>query len=115
MRQISSTDSTVRCSTLTGSPAAPSSTSTHLGVLIARSRSVFIPQSAIRNPQSLLRFIVDQRVTPLGEAGPGLHLDDVIQHRPSDPERDLPRGALERTSSPGTSRGARIAREQLQL
>src|SRR5207244_9150429 len=57
----------------------------------------------------------EQRVRRLGDAGPGLPLDDVIQHRPSDPERDLPRGALERTSSPGTSRGARIAREQLQL
>src|SRR2546430_12920640 len=29
--------------------------------------------------------------------------------------RSLPRGALERTSSPGASRGARIARKQLQL
>src|SRR2546429_7112084 len=71
--------------------------------------------SAFRTPHSALGFKVDQRVATRGEAGPGLHLDDVIQHRPSDPERDLPRGALERTSSPGASRGARIARKQLQL
>src|SRR5437899_1301311 len=71
--------------------------------------------SAFRIPPSALGFKVDQRVPPLGEAGPWLHLDDVIQHRPSDPERDLPGGALERTPSPGASRGARIMREQLQL
>src|SRR2546426_282491 len=71
--------------------------------------------SAFRIPPSALGFKVDQRVPPLGEAGPWLHLDDVIQHRPSDPERDLPGGALERTPPPGASRGARIPREQLQL
>src|SRR5260370_7012144 len=62
-----------------------------------------------------LGFIVDQRVAPLGEAGPWLHLDDVIQHRASDAERDLTGGALERPPPPGARSGARIAREQLQL
>src|SRR2546430_14731690 len=51
----------------------------------------------------------------IAEAGPGLHLDDVIQHRPSDPECDLPGGALERAPPPGARRGARITREQLEL
>src|SRR6266513_2244199 len=75
---------------------------------VDRSESICFhnPQSAIRNPQLLLRFIVDQRVPPLGETRPWLHLDDVVQHRPFDPQRDLP---------PGASRGARITREQLQL
>src|SRR5712691_6064282 len=97
-----------------GCPFASSSTSTRCGALSARSLSVLfsVPPSAFH---VCSRFIVYQRVAPLGEARPGLHLDDVIQHRPSDPERDLPRGALERTPSPGASRGARIAREQLQL
>src|SRR5882724_1157947 len=93
---------------------ASSSTSTRCGALSARSLSVLfrVPPSEFRVRS---RFIVDQRVPPLGEARPWLHLDDVIQHRSSDPERDLPRGALERAPPPGTSRGARIAREQLQL
>src|SRR5207249_8853780 len=116
MRQISPISSTARIShpasrVPTGHPLASSSTSTRCGTLIALRRSVFIirnPQSAIRNPQLLLRFKVDQRVATLGEAGPGLHLDDVIQHRPSDPERDLPRGALERTSSPGDRKSTRL-------
>src|SRR5256885_1416962 len=116
IRQISPTSSTTRIShpasrIPTGSPLASSSTSTRCGSLIALSRSVF----TFRTPHSALGFKVDQRVPPLGEAGPGLHLDDVIQHRPSDPERDLPGGALERAPPPGTSRGTRITREQLQL
>src|SRR5437867_13370152 len=41
-----------------------------------------IPHSALRI--SALGFKVDQRIPPLGKAGPWLHLDDVIQHRPSD-------------------------------
>src|SRR2546421_702565 len=80
-----------------GCPFASSSTVTRWGAFRARSLS---------GPFRIFSgFIVDQRVAPLGEAGPWLHLDDVIQHRPSDPERDLPRGALERTSSPGAGRG----------
>src|SRR5437899_7706315 len=71
-----------------------------------------IPHSEFR---IVSRFIIDQRVPPLGEVGPGLHLDDVIQHRPSDPECDLPGGALERAPPPGARRGARITREQLEL
>src|SRR3989449_4430627 len=90
-----------------GCPFASSSTVTRWGAF--RARNLSAPFRIFSG------FKVDQRVATLGEAGPWLHLDDVIQHRPSDPERDLPRGALERTSSPGASRGARIAREQLQL
>src|SRR5436190_1602866 len=67
--------------------------------------------SAFRTPHSALGFKVDQRVPPLGETRPWLHLDDVVQHRPFDPQRDLPGGALERTPPPGASRGARITRQ----
>src|SRR5713101_4742962 len=96
--------------TTLGLRCSSSSTCTRWGALRARSLS-----APFRTPHSALGFIVDQRVAPLGEAGPWLHLDDVIQHRPSDAECDLPGGALERTPPPGARRGARIAREQLQL
>src|SRR5256712_11602856 len=108
MRQFSPKDSTrfsfpVSRFTTLGLRCSSSSTCTRWGALRARSLS------------APLGFIVDQRVAPLGEAGPWLHLDDVIQHRPSDAECDLPGGALERTPPPGARRGARIARRQLQL
>src|SRR6267154_2579141 len=65
--------------------------------------------SAFRNPKSAIesRFIVDQRVPPLGEAGPWLHLNDVIQHRSFDPESDLPGRVLERAAPSGARRGVR--------
>src|SRR2546428_13635328 len=110
MRQISPTDSTARRSTITGSPAAPSSTSTRRGVLIVRSRSLFIPQSAIES-----RFIVDQRVAAFRKAGPWLDLDDVIQHGALEPERDLLDGAPQGAPSGGPRGGARVAGEELQL
>src|SRR5882762_3062782 len=115
MRQFSPKDSTrfsfpaSRFTTL-GLRCSSSSTCTRWGALRARSLS-----APFRIPHSALGFKVDQRVAPLGEAGPWLHLDDVIQHGPSDAERDLPGGALERAPPPGARRGARIAREQLQL
>src|SRR5258708_5330819 len=107
MRQFSPKDSTrfsfpaSRFTTL-GLRCSSSSTCTGWGALRARSLS------------APLGFIVDQRVAPLGEAGPWLHLEDVIQHRASDAERDLTGGALERPPPPGARSGARIAREQLQ-
>src|SRR5216683_2882285 len=115
MRQFSPKDSTrfsfpVSRFTTLGLRCSSSSTCTRWGALTARSLS-----APFRTPHSALGFIVDQRVAPLGESGPWLHLDDVIQHRPSDAECDLPGGALERTPPPGARRGARIAREQLQL
>src|SRR6266850_7513843 len=110
IRQVSRTASTVISPTVLGSPAASSSTFTCCGTLSARILSLLFPLTA-----HLSRFKVDQRIPPLGEAGPWLHLDDVVQHRPSDPERDLPGGALERPPPLGASRGARIPREQLQL
>src|SRR6266436_117856 len=88
MRQFSPKDSTrfsfpaSRFTTL-GLRCSSSSTCTRWGALRARSLS------------APLGFIVDQRVAPLGEAGPWLHLDDVIQHRPSVVVCDPPTAALE--------------------
>src|SRR2546422_10109726 len=87
--------SALRISILAGDPPASSSTTAGWGTFTARSLSV-----PFRIPQSALGFIVDQRVPPLGGSGPGLHLDDVIQHRPSDPERDPSGGGLERMPPP---------------
>src|SRR5438552_5892385 len=106
IRQVSRTASTVMSPTVLGSPAASSSTFTCCGTLSARILSLLFPLTA-----HLSRFKVDQRVPPLGETRPGLHLDDVVQHRPFDPQRDLPDGALERAPPPGATRGARITRE----
>src|SRR6266550_9244916 len=106
--------SALRIPILAGDPQASSSTTAGWGTFTARNLSApfRIPNSAFR---IFSGFKVDQRVPPLGETRPWLHLDDVIQHRPFDPQRDLPGGALERTPPPGASRGARITREQLQL
>src|SRR5438445_13671236 len=117
MRQISPTDSTALRFPITGSPAAPSSTSTRRGVLIARSRSVLIPQSAIRNPKSAIesRFIVDQRVAAFRKTGPWLDLDDVMQHGAFEPERDLLDGAPQGAPLAGPRGGTRVPGEELQL
>src|SRR5205823_3764120 len=116
IRQISPMSSTARilypASRIpTGSPFSSSSTSTRCGSLIPISRSVF----TIRNPQGFSRFIVDQRIPPLREPRPGLHLDHVVEQRPLEPELDLLGGGAERAAPPGARRGLRVAGEQLQL
>src|SRR6266571_1593578 len=90
--------------TINGIPFASTSTSTRWGVLIVRSRSVFNPQSAIDS-----WLIVNQRIPPLREPRPWLHLDDVIEQRSLEPELDLPGGGAERATPVGTRGGARVA------
>src|SRR2546422_3631033 len=96
-----------RVRTTVGRPSASSSTCTRCGMLRARSLSV---PFRIRS-----RFIIDQCVTALGNARPWLNLDDVIQHRASQPEPDLPDGAFERPPATGPRGGACVAGEELQL
>src|SRR6059058_2254022 len=71
--------------------------------------------SAFRTPHSALGFKVDQRIPPLREPRPRLHLDDVVEQRALEPELDLLSGAAQRATPPGARRGLRVAREQLQL
>src|SRR5436190_1156396 len=89
--------------TINGIPFASTSTSTRWGVLIVRSRSVFNPQSAIDS-----WLIVNQRIPPLREPRPWLHLDDVIEQRSLEPELDLPGGGAERATPLGRPRRRRL-------
>src|SRR5438552_11364210 len=102
--------SALRISILAGDPLASSSTSTRWGTLSAR--SLFGP---FRTPHSALGFKVDQRIPPLREPRPRLHLDDVVEQRALEPEPDLLGGAPQCATPPGARRGLRVAGEQLQL
>src|SRR5439155_1179241 len=97
-----------------GCPFASSSTATRWGAFRDRSLSVLlrVPPSAFR---VCSRFIVDQRIPPLREPRPRLHLDDVVEQRALEPELDLLGGAPQRATSPGARRRLCVAREQLQL
>src|SRR5207247_4412974 len=107
MRQFSPSDSTrftfpgSRITTL-GLRCSSSSTCTRCGTLSARSLSVSC-------------LIVNQRIPALREPRPGLHRDDVIQHRSLYSELDFLCSGLERSAPPGARGGVRVAREQLQL
>src|SRR4029077_9633713 len=110
MRQTSPTASTTRrishpASRIPlGCPFASSSTATRSGAFRDRSLSVLfrVPPSAFRVGS---RFIIDQRIPPLGETGPGLHFDDVVEQRALEPELDLLGGGAERAAPPGARRG----------
>src|SRR5256886_3482171 len=97
-----------------GNPFALSSTCTRRGTLRARSLSgpFRIPNSAFR---IVSRFIIDQRIPPLREPRPGLHLDDVKEQRALEPELDLLQGGAEGALPAGPRGGARVAGEELQL
>src|SRR2546430_12047385 len=119
MCQISTIFSTCRsvstCSRIpVGNPLALSSTCTRCGTLRARSLSgpFRIPNSAFR---IVSRFIIDQRIPPLREPRPGLHLDDVKEQRALEPELDLLQGGAEGALPAGPRGGARVAGEELQL
>src|SRR2546426_5303845 len=119
MCQISTISSTARSLSAAsripaGNPFALSSTCTRCGTLRARSLSgpFRIPNSAFR---IFSRFIVDQRIPPLREPRPWLHLDDVVEQRALEPEFALLQGDAERAPPSSPRGGARVAGEELQF
>src|SRR3989442_2011876 len=119
MCQISTISSTARSLSAAsripaGNPFALSSTCTRCGTLRARSLSgpFRIPNSAFR---IFSRFIVDQRIPPLREPRPWLHLDDVVEQRALEPEFALVQGDAERAPPSSPRGGARVAAEELQF
>src|SRR5205807_895657 len=69
------------------------------------------------NPKSAIssRLIIDQRIPPLREPRPWLHLDDVVEQRALESELDLLQGGAEGAPPAGPRGGARVAGEELQL
>src|SRR3989442_4042340 len=119
MCQISTISSTARSLSAAsripaGNPFALSSTCTRCGTWSPRSLSgpCRIPTAAFRISS---RFIVDQRIPPLREPRPWLHLDDVVEQRALEPEFALLQGDAERAPPSSPRGGARVAGEELQF